>query len=94
MAEFILFTHADAVESAEWAPYLETLQAAGVFRGGSSIGAGICARKDGAARPVSEHIVGFIRIDADDLAHAQRLLAGHPTYEAGGTVEIRDLPRD
>lgn len=94
MAEFILFTHADAAESASWPEYLEGLRAAGVFRGGSSIGAGLCARKDGATRAVSAHIVGFIRIDADDLAHAQRLLAGHPAYEGGGTVEIRELPRD
>jgi hypothetical protein len=94
MAELILFTHADATESTTWPAYLESLRTAGVFRGGSSIGAGICARKDGAARPVSEHIVGFIRIDTADLAHAQRLLAGHPAFEAGGTVEIRELPRD
>ncbi len=40
------------------------------------------------------HISGFIRIEADDLEHATRLLAGIPVYEAGGTVEIRELPRD
>ncbi len=94
MAEYILFTHDDATESETWPAYLETLRTAGVLRGGSSIGDGACVRKDGAARPVSKHIVGFIRIDADDLAHAERLLAGHPAYEGGGTVEIRELPRD
>lgn len=94
MAEFILFTHADAVENLEWAPYLEKLRSVGAFRGGSAIGGGICARKEGAPSVLSAQIVGFIRIDADDLDHARRLLEGHPTYEAGGTVEIRELPRD
>jgi hypothetical protein len=30
---------------------------------------------------------------ARDLAHARSLLPGNPVYEAGGTVEIRELPR-
>ena len=94
MAEFILFTHADTGASAEWAPYLEKLRSAGVFRGGSAIGAGVCVRKAGTPAVLSSQIVGFIRIDADDLDHARSLLEGHPTYEAGGTVEIRTLPRD
>lgn len=94
MAEFILLTHGDATETDAWPDYIERLLAAGVFRGGSSIGAGRCVRKDGASRPVSDQLVGFIRIEADDLAHAERLLDGHPAYEGGGTVEIRQLPRD
>ncbi len=94
MAEYILFTHADATEGADWGRYLEKLQSAGVFRGGSSIGSGVCARKDGAARTVSAQIVGYIKIEADDLDHARSFLEGHPGYEGGGTVEIRDLPRD
>lgn len=94
MAEFILFTHADATESADWGGYLERLQSAGVFRGGSSIGGGVCARKDGAVRSVSAQIVGYIKIEADDLAHARSFLDGHPAYDGGGTVEIRDLPTD
>jgi len=39
------------------------------------------------------HIGGFIRVMARDLAHARSLLPGNPVYEAGGTVEIRELPR-
>ena len=44
--------------------------------------------------PVTEGLVGFIRVEADDLAGAEALLAGSPDYEAGGTVEIRLLPKD
>jgi len=42
---------------------------------------------------ISAQLAGFIRIEATDLAEARTLLAGNPTYEAGGTVEIRELPR-
>lgn len=31
---------------------------------------------------------------ARDLEHAREYLDGNPVYEAGGTVEIRELPRD
>jgi hypothetical protein len=36
---------------------------------------------------------GYIRISAGDLDEARGLLAGNPVFEAGGTVEIRELPR-
>jgi len=39
------------------------------------------------------HLTGFLRITAEDLAPAQRRLAGNPVFEAGGTIEIRDVPR-
>jgi hypothetical protein len=32
-------------------------------------------------------------VTAQSLAAARSLLAGDPVYEAGGTVEIRELPR-
>ena len=93
MAEYIFLTHNDAPGDGNWAPYLKKLQDVGVFRGGSAIGAGECVRKAGESAPLSAHIVGFIRVAALDIENAKLLLAGHPTYEAGGTVEIRELPR-
>jgi hypothetical protein len=51
------------------------------------------ARKDGAARKVTEHLTGYIRITADSMEQAKSLLIGNPQFEAGGTVEIRELPR-
>jgi len=38
-------------------------------------------------------LTGFIRVAADSLEDAQGLSAGNPVSEAGGTVEIRELPR-
>jgi hypothetical protein len=32
-------------------------------------------------------------VKAESLDQAKTLLAGNPQFEAGGTVEIRELPR-
>lgn len=77
-----------------WEDYFKRLRESGAFEGGSSIGGGFCARKDRASRPIAKHLTGYIRVTAKDLADAKQLLAGNPAYEAGGTVEIRELPRD
>jgi hypothetical protein len=68
------------------------LQAAGNFQGGSAIGAGVCARKSGVPPSITGHLSGFIRVSAGSLDAARTLLAGNPVFEAGGTVEIRELP--
>jgi hypothetical protein len=95
MAEYILFMHADVVadDQSAWEPYLHTLKQSGVFEGGSEIGGGICVRKAGAAPPITEHLGGYIRVTAATIDHAKSFLAGNPHFEAGGTVEIRELPR-
>ena len=96
MSDFILLMHADTVapvDDAAWGGYIATLQTQGRFQGGSAIGAGACVRKGGEAPPTADHLTGFIRVAADDLAQARALVAGNPVFEAGGTVEIRELPR-
>jgi len=95
MAEYILFMHNDVVAD-DWAPwesYLQTLKRSGVFEGGSEIGEGICVRKAGAPPPITKHLAGYIRVTAANIDHAKSLLAGNPHFEAGATVEIRELPR-
>jgi len=94
MPEYIFLMHDDAVDDAAvWESYLTKLQKVGVFQGGSEIGKGIGARKSGSPPPISSHLTGFIRVAADSLEDAQGLSAGNPFSEAGGTVEIRELPR-
>ncbi len=95
MAEYILLMHDDVagVRDSAWEPYLKQLQASGSFGGGSAIGDGICVRKHGPAPPITAHLVGYIRVNADSIDHARSLLAGNPHFEAGGTIEIRHLPR-
>jgi len=97
MADFIFLMHDTPNETPDeantWPAYLDTLARGGHLRGGSAIGSGAAFRKDGTAASITAHLTGFIRIEADSLAAAQRLLAGNPVYEAGGIVEIRELPR-
>jgi hypothetical protein len=94
MPDYIFLMHDDADdEGADWEPYLAKLKAGGYFEGGSAIGGGACVRKTGVASPLSAHLSGYVRVTADNLAHAKSMVAGNPHFEAGGTVEIRELPR-
>jgi hypothetical protein len=94
MPEYILLMHDDAAsDDTAWGPYLEGLEQRGALVGGSAIGGGVSVRKHGTPAPVTAHIAGFIRVQAANLDQAKALVAGNPVYEAGGTVEIRALPR-
>jgi hypothetical protein len=94
MTEYIFLMHDDCdADEKAWEPYLHGLQQSGFFEGGSAIGGGVCVRKRGAPASVTAHLAGFIRVNADSLDQAKSLLIGNPVFEAGGTVEIRELPR-
>ena len=96
MAEFLLLMHGDSVTAEranDWSAYLEALGAAGVLRGGSAMGGGLCLRRQAPTPPITKHLVGYVKIEARDLEQARALVRGNPVYEAGGTVEIRLLPR-
>ena len=100
MKDFILLMYDDAPDpkaasdGASWGSYFSSLHASGQFDGGSSIGLGTRFRKKFPDQESGSGVSGFIRVRAEDLAHAKAFLAGNPIYEAGGTVEIRELPRD
>ena len=95
MAEYIFLMHDDAEADANaWQPYIGELQRRGVFEGGSAIGDGICVRKRDACPSITTHLTGYIRVIAENLEQAKSLLTGNPLFEAGGTVEIRELPRN
>jgi hypothetical protein len=98
MNDYIFFMHDDGDRSRAsvgdaWGAYLSKLKAAGVFEGGSAIGSGVCFSQSGATRSIAGHLTGFIQVRAASLEEARALLIGNPVYEAGGTVEIRELPR-
>ncbi len=100
MKDFILFMYSDATDQLvandedQWGKYFASLHASGQFEGGSAIGAGLHVRKGHADRPSTPELSGFIRLRAADLVEARTWVAGNPIYEAGGTVEIRELPPD
>jgi hypothetical protein len=96
MNDYILLMHDDSTDvavandSATWDNYFMILQKSGSFDGGSAIGKGLAFRKTGEPGASCEQLSGYIR----NLEQAQSFLTGNPIYEAGGTVEIRELPRD
>jgi hypothetical protein len=97
VTDYILLMHDDALTpptDGAWEAYFDMLHTSGAFQGGSSIGDGVAFRRCGAAGAESVHLTGFIRVTAENLTEAQRFLTGNPVYECGGTVEIRELPRD
>lgn len=99
MKDYILLMHNDARTDGgdgprDWPAYFAKLREAGAFQGGSSIGDGICVRKNDHAPAITAHLAGYIRIRAIDLDHARQLVAGNPVFEANGTVEVRELAQD
>ena len=95
MGDYILLRHDDALteETGDWDVYLRTLKPRGVFEGGSAIGGGVCMRKGSPAPGITTHLVGYVRVTVGTLDEAKSLLVDNPHYQAGGTVEVRELPR-
>ena len=100
MQDFILFMYNDVIDKSQanddqdWGAYFSKLHASGQFDGGSSIGRGTKFKKNHPEYPSGTEMTGFIRIRAGDMDGAKEFLPGNPIFEAGGTVEIRELPRD
>ncbi len=100
MNDYILLMHDDATDSVAandsvaWENHFTLLQNSGLFDGGSAIGKGLAFRKTGRPEARGERLSGYIRLRAANLEQAESFLSGNPVYEAGGTVEIRELPRD
>ena len=92
--------HDDAIDSAiadngeRWGKYFASLHQSGQFDGGSSIGGGRCMRKNQSDAPALSRVTGFIRVRAASFEEACSFLTDNPIYEAGGTVEVRELPKD
>ena len=80
--------------TADWSTYFARLRSTGQFAGGSSIGDGLTVSKSGTSEAISKQLVGYIRVTADSMQSARALLVGNPVYEAGGMVEIRELPKN
>ncbi|BDB20747.1 hypothetical protein cym2001_41120 [Pseudomonas sp. CYM-20-01] len=76
-----------------WARYITRLRGTGLFDGGSAICEGECLRKGHTSVAAVADISGFVRVRAKNLEDAKALFVGNPVFEAGGTVEILELPR-
>lgn len=96
LKEYILFMHSDGKGSEEpekWTEYFSRLRDSGRFQGGSAIGDGECLRKEDTPGQLHDSLSGYIRVLARDLDDAKTFVTGNPVCEAGGTVEIRELPK-
>jgi hypothetical protein len=96
--DYLFFMHDDVVLGSEaigddaWELYIAKLQQGGHFSGGSAIGGGITINKSGAgSKRITRQLTGYLRINADNVEQAKALVVGNPVFEAGGTVEIREL---
>lgn len=88
-------TGGDAIGDDAWERYIARLQQGGHFDGGSAIGGGVTVHKSGAGtKRITRQLTGYLRIRADGLEQAKGLVHGNPVFEAGGTVEIRELPTE
>jgi hypothetical protein len=100
MNEYILLMHDDVVDCAKsndgenWGKYFAALSNTGHFDGGSSIGNGESLKKGQTPSATVSQIGGFIRVRAESLEAAKTFLRDNPVYEGGGTVEVRELPKD
>jgi hypothetical protein len=100
MNDYILLMHNDttdpitANDDRNWSRYFESLNRTGRFDGGSAIGDGRCFRKTGVPGSICSQLGGYLRVRAENIEEARSFLSGNPVYEAGGTVEIRALPRE
>lgn len=99
MNDYIFLMHDDAPEggdggsAGDWRTYIAMLAKHGGFDGGSEIGDGECVNKSGVSSEITTHLVGYLLVQAKDMAAAKELLKGNPVFEAGGTIEIRELPQ-
>ena len=96
MKDYMLLMHDDATKpEGDWGPYFRKLESSGRFEGGSSIDdQGVCMMKSGKPKAITSHLVGYLVIQAPNITEAKKLVIGNPVYDAGGTVEIRELPQD
>lgn len=88
MSEYMMIMKSNESEG-DWNNYIARLVETGMFRGGSAFGNGRCLNIGRDDEMCSA--TGYMRFEANSIDEIQLLLAGNPTYEAGGSVEIHEL---
>ena len=76
----------------EWDTFFDTARTSGLFQGGSAIGERWTIGKK-EAPAVSDHIVGYMRFDSENLDDLLGLLKKHPNILCGGSIEICEMPK-
>ncbi len=95
MTQYLLLIHGNEKTpstSDEWKQFFAAARQSGLFQGGSEIGKREVLGDTNSAKP-SDHIVGYMRFDADDKQRLLELLQRHPVVLHGGSVELCELPK-
>ncbi|GHC11122.1 hypothetical protein [Cerasicoccus arenae] len=94
MKQYILFIHGNAKTQStaeEWETFFCAARASGLFNGGSAIGERCMLGEPSA--PSSDHIVGYMRFDAENKQQIVDLLKQHPVLVHGGSAELCEMPK-
>ena len=94
MTQYILLIHGNAKSQstpAQWDVFLAAARQSGLFEGGSAIGKRVVLGDVSSAKS-SDHLVGYMRFNAEDKQLLLDLLQRHPVVMHGGSVELCELP--
>ena len=100
MKEFLILNYNDVTDSRlandpeRWSNYVAMLHSRNALVDGSALGDGIQCQIGQPDRSAISGLDGVLRIRAASLAAARDCLHGNPTWDAGGTVEIREWVTD
>ncbi|MEB3733120.1 hypothetical protein ULF88_00965 [Halopseudomonas pachastrellae] len=93
--EYILFIHNNTdlpATTAQWDAFFAAENQSGLFLGGSEItGSALIGSKG--VRATTDSVAGFMRFEAEEVSQLQQLLALHPVYLQGGTLELCEMPK-
>ncbi|MEK6260767.1 MAG: hypothetical protein AABP62_19380 [Planctomycetota bacterium] len=95
MTQYILLIHDNVkteATAAEWNQFLAAARQSGLFEGGSAMGKRVVLGDTQSAKS-SDHIVGYMRFDAEDKQQLLDLLKRHPVVMHGGSVELCEMPK-
>jgi len=94
MTQYILLIQGNTTSEStleEWQAFFAAACGSGLFRGGSEIGNRMVVG-DAQSAKSTDHIVGYMRFDADDKQQILDVLEKHPVVMHGGSVELCELP--
>ena len=76
----------------EWDQFFTAARQSGLFAGGSAVGQRVVLGDTQSAKSI-DHIVGYMRFDAEDKQKLLDLLKLHPVVIHGGSVELCEMPK-
>ena len=78
--------------SEEWEAFFTAAKRSGLLKGGSEIGERMIIGDTQTAKP-TDHIVGYMRFDAENKQAILDLLEKHPVVIHGGSAELCEMPK-